>query len=172
MNSIIRPERDADRSAIHLVHEAAFPTPAEANLVNALRSAGDATVSWVAEHDGKVVGHILFSPIVIDGGDGQRRPFGVGLAPMAVVPTHQRKGIGGRLVHAGLESCRNAGHTRVVVLGHPDYYPKFGFKPASRFGIQSTYGVPDDVFMAQALVPGSLDGWSGTVHYAPAFDAL
>ncbi len=172
MDSIIRPEHDADQQAIHRVHVAAFPTPAEAHLVDALRTAGDATVSWVAELDGAVVGHILFSPIVMDSGDGRRRPFGVGLAPMAVMPAHQRTGLGTRLIRAGLDDCRNAGHTRVVVLGHPDYYPRFGFTPASSFEIRSTYDVPDDVFMAQALVPGALDGWSGTVHYAPAFDTL
>ena len=91
---------------------------------------------------------------------------------MAVLPDHQRCGVGSRLVERGLQVLRGEGHQAVIVLGHPEYYPRFGFVPASRFGIRSTYDVPDNVFMALELQPGSLQNCAGTVHYQPEFDAV
>ena len=88
---------------------------------------------------------------------------------MAVLPDYQRRGIGSALVHAGLRRCAEIGFGAVVVLGHARYYPRFGFEPASRFDLTSTYDVPDDVFMALALVDGALHGTTGVVHYDPAF---
>jgi putative acetyltransferase len=158
----IRRERDADADAIRRVHHAAFGQPDEGRIVEALRAAGAATLSLVAELDGAVAGHIVFSPVTIDRATGV-----VGLAPMAVDPAHQRAGIGSALVRAGLDELRSLGHGAVVVLGHVAYYPRFGFVPASRFGLRCEYAVPDEVFMALELRPGALAGRAGTVRYRP-----
>lgn len=170
MEILVRPETRDDRDGVRRVHELAFGQPDEATLVDRLRAAGDAAVSLVAARDGAVVGHILFSPVRIEGARA------LGLAPMAVLPALQRRGIGSRLVRDGLARCRALGVDGVVVLGHPEYYPRFGFVPASRCGLVSTYDVPDEVFMALELVPGALAGRPGddarVVRYAPAFDAL
>jgi putative acetyltransferase len=166
---LIRTERGTDRAAVHAVNAAAFPTPAEADLVDALRRQARPLVSLVAERDGTVVGHILFSPLSL----GERSDPGImGLAPMAVAPEHQRSGIGSALVRAGLDACRELGFAAVVVLGHPEYYPRFGFVPSVRYGIRSEYDVPDEVFMVLELVPGSLRDTAGTVKYHPAFGNL
>ena len=163
---LIRAERDTDHAAVHALNAAAFPTSAEADLVDALRREARPLVSLVAECDGTVVGHILFSPVSLE----NRPDLGImGLAPMAVVPDHQRSGIGSALVRAGLAECRRLGFSAVVVLGHPEYYPRFGFSPSVRYGIRSEYDVPDEVFMALELVPGALREASGTVRYHPAF---
>lgn len=96
----------------------------------------------------------------------------MGLAPMAVLPEYQNKGIGSALVRAGLEQCRNLGFAAVIVLGHPEYYPRFGFKPAAGFGIDSKYDIPEEVFMAIELEPGALSDLSGRAQYHEAFDSL
>ena len=143
---LIRPEIPADVTAIrHVVHHA-FGRAAEADLVDALRRNGKTTLSMVAEDNGRVVGHILFSPVVIETSEGI--VFGVGLAPLAVWPERQTEGIGSILVERGLIECRRAGHRFVIVLCHPEYYPRFGFFPASRFNIKSEYDVRDEAFMA------------------------
>jgi putative acetyltransferase len=161
----IRPERESEADAIRDVILAAFPTEAEANLVDALRRQGASTVSLVAEH-GSIVGHILFSPVTLVGpNDGAV----LGLAPLAVRPANQRQGIGSQLVREGLDAVRKAGARVVVVVGHAGFYPRFGFVPASRFGLRCEYDVPDEVFMALELVPGSLAGRGGLVRYHPAF---
>jgi putative acetyltransferase len=165
----IRPETAQDRLAIHQVNAGAFETETEARLVDALRDSGVPLVSLVAEQNGMIVGHILFSPMT--DAEGHDVPI-AGLAPMAVVPGHQQQGIGSALVRAGLEQCKVAGFHAVIVLGHPDYYPRFGFVPASRFGIQSQYDVPDEVLMAQELVPGALAGLQGVVRYHRLFDEV
>jgi putative acetyltransferase len=162
----IRPERAADLDAIATVNRAAFETSAEANLVDALREQAEGIVSLVAEEHGAIVGHILFSPVTLSGHNDVKM---MGLAPMAVLPAMQRRRIGSALVRAGLERCKELGYVAVVVLGHPDYYPRFGFVPASRFGIGCEYDVPDEVFLASELEPGSLRGKSGTVRYHRAF---
>jgi putative acetyltransferase len=163
----IRSEQPEDITAIHEVHELAFGRPDEADLVGILCARGKATLSLVAVENGRIVGHILFSPVTIESGD---RTFpAVGLAPMAVLPGQQRRGIGGRLVKAGLVECRNAGYDCVVVLGHPTYYPRFGFVPASRYGIRSEYEVPDEAFMILAWQPEVLRDRSGVVRYQPEF---
>jgi len=120
----------------------------------------------VAEQEGMVVGHILFSPVEVDHANGRRL---LGLAPMAVDPERQRKGIGSLLVHEGLTRCRAAGFDGVVVLGHAGYYPRFGFVPAQQFGLRCEYDVPADVFMALELAPGALRGLAGLVRYHAAF---
>jgi len=157
---IVRPERTSDRDAIFGVHSAAFPTPAEANLVNVLREAVEPIVSLVADAEGDLVGHILFTPVKLSGQDRLRL---MGLAPMAVTPTRQGCGTGSALVTAGIAACRESGVNGLVVLGHPGYYPRFGFTAASRFGIDSEYDVPDDVFMAMELIAGVFKNRTGRI---------
>jgi putative acetyltransferase len=166
---MIRTERESDVASVHGVHEAAFPTSSEAYLVDGLRRMVEPIVSLVAEERGKVVGHILFTPVSLD----CRPDFMImGLAPMAVSPGHQRVGIGSALVRAGLDHCRLIPASAVVVLGHPDFYPRFGFVPSTRFAIRSEYDVPEDVFMALELDPGCLNGLSGVIRYHDAFNAV
>ena len=166
---IIRTQESADRAAVHALHAAAFETSAEADLVDLLREQAEPLVSLVAEIDQGVVGHILFSPVTLTENDALRI---MGLAPMAVAPAYQQRGIGSALVRAGLEQCRELGFATVVVLGHARYYPRFGFSPASCFGIKCEYDVPDDVFMIAKLTPGALGGRSGTVKYHAAFGSV
>ena len=145
----------------------AFETPAEANLVDALREQAQPLVSLVAEDNGAVVGHIMFSPVSLS---GHPAPLPImGLAPMAVAPEHQRKGIGSALVRAGLEQCKQLGFGAVVVLGHPSYYPRFGFSSSAFFGRGCEYEVPEEAFMVVELQAGFLRGASGKVMYHAAF---
>ena len=162
----IRRETEADRAAVRAVNEAAFETPAEADLVEALRGKDMPLVSLVAEVDGRVVGHILFSPVSLT--EHAHLNF-MGLAPMAVVPDYQRKGIGSALVRQGLAHCKDLGCCAVVVVGHPEYYPRFGFAPAGRYGLRCEYDVPAEVFMVAELEAGALSGASGLVRYDDAF---
>jgi putative acetyltransferase len=162
----IRPERAEDGEAIFGVHAAAFPTDAEARLVQVLRAGGKAVVSLVAEAAGAVVGHVLFSPVTVDDRPGPRP--GVGLAPLAVVSAQQRRGIGARLVAAGLEASRRAGMGFAVVLGEPAYYTRFGFRRARAAGLGNDHGV-DEEFMVLELQAGALAGVSGVVRYGPEF---
>jgi putative acetyltransferase len=166
---LIRAERAAERTTIHAVVAAAFPTDSEARLVDALRDDGMLRVSLVAEVDGRIAGHVAFSPITIDG--RSLRPDALGLAPVAVLPPHQRRGIGAALVRAGLDACRAVATPLVVVLGEPAYYRRFGFRPASTWRLGNHYGAGDE-FMAQELVAGATPPAGGLVGYAPAFTAL
>ena len=166
---MIRCEIDADQNAIQHVLLTAFESPAEANLVVALRAQAAPFISLVAELEKAIVGHLFFSPVSLDGHPEIQL---MGLAPMAVLPEHQRCGIGTALIHAGLDQCRSAGVDGVVVLGHAAYYPRFGFLPGSRFGIDSVYPVPDDVFMVMPLRKEAFQGKSGRIHYHPAFESL
>ena len=163
---LIRAEEQRDWAAVHTVNVSAFETPAEANLVDALREHAHPVVSLIAEDDNAIVGQIMFSPVSLSGHPALRI---MGLAPMAVAPGHQRKGVGSALVRAGLEQCKQLGFGAVVVLGHPAYYPRFGFSPSARFGIGCEYDVPEDVFMIVELHPNFLRGASGKVTYHAAF---
>jgi putative acetyltransferase len=165
----IRDERPGDVDAVRAVNRAAFETSEEADLVDALRRAASPLISLVAEAGDAVVGHIMFSPVTLAGADALTL---MGLAPMAVLPARQREGIGSRLVSAGLERCREANVAAVVVLGHAEYYPRFGFIPASRLSLRSEYDVPDDVFMVCELQAGRLHGRAGTIRYHEAFGSL
>ncbi len=143
MGYIIRQEAEKDIQAVYDLNKVAFEQGLEGGLVNALRKSDADVISLVAESDGKITGHIMFSPVYIDG-----EVAGMGLAPMAVLPGYQKQGIGSALIDEGLKIAQNKGYSLVVVLGHPEYYPKFGFVPASKYGLKSTYEVPDEVFMA------------------------
>ncbi|MGH9896302.1 MAG: GNAT family N-acetyltransferase [bacterium] len=163
---IIRPEKPSDTAGIRYLNEEAFGRPLEARLVDTLRSRGRIMLSLVAVRDDHVVGHISFSPVTVE---TEKETLTVaGLAPMAIAPTLQRQGIGSLLVKAGLDGCRKAGLAGVVVLGHPDYYPRFGFVPASNYGIRSEYAVPEGVFMAIELRAGALH--AGLAKYVPEFE--
>ena len=130
----------------------------------------DTRIKRPAEDNGRIVGHIFFSPVVIEA--QQQNLFGAGLAPLAVWPERQNEGIGSMLVERGLIECRNAGHRFVVVLGHPEYYPRFGFVPASRFNIKSEYDVRDEAFMALELRKDALQNCAGIAKYQPEFSGV
>ncbi len=170
--AVIRREQPADSAAVAEVNRLAFGQDNEAQLVAELRKAEDfdPTLSLVAVCDGEVVGHILFSAICIESQRGEVRALA--LAPMAVLPDYQRQGIGSALVREGLEACRRAGHRIVVVLGHAEYYPRFGFTPASGYGVKAPFSVPDEAFMLLSLASGGLDGISGVVCYPAAFSEV
>ena len=162
----IRPEGPQDIAAIYRINEQAFQGSTEAELVDRLREQKKLLISLVAEADGDIVGHIAFSRVGIDSG-GQLS--GVGLGPMAVQPGKQNLGIGSQLVHAGLKICREMRFDYVVVLGHANYYPRFGFTPASQFGLRCIWPVADEIFMAIELRPGALSEVNGLVNYDSAF---
>lgn len=164
---IVRPERPEDHAAIRRVNSLAFGRSNEADLVDTLRERGQPLVSLVAEEDECIVGHIFFSPVIIESETKAYPAFG--LAPMAVLPERQRQGIGSQLVRRGLEECLRIGQPVVVVLGHPTYYPRFGFVPACRKGLYCEYAVPDEAFMVVELLPGVLRGRTGVVKYLPEF---
>ncbi len=145
------------------MHAAAFPTAAEARLVDALRAAGRLSVSLVAEAAGQIVGHIGFSPVTVAGAAG-----GLGLAPVAVLPTFQRRGIGGKVIVEGLAECARIGAGFVVVLGEPSYYQRFGLMPAAGWGLFDEYG-GGAAFQAIELRAGAIPPGSGLVRYAPEF---
>jgi putative acetyltransferase len=167
MNITVRPEEPADEAAVRETNEEAFGTPLEAGLVDALRGSPD-SISLVATIDNRVVGHILFTPVTIEPAANVRL---AGLAPMSVRPMHQRQGVGGRLIDAGLEECRRQGFAAVVLVGHPEYYPRFGFVPAHTYGLECEFPVPQDAFMVRELEAGALGGVGGIVRYRPEFAA-
>jgi putative acetyltransferase len=166
----IRDELSSDIENIWEIKIDAFETEDEPILVNALRSSGCTYISLVAESEDKVVGHILFTPVELSGNKNNLKIMG--LAPMAVSSQYQNKGIGSKLVKAGLERCKSLGYDAVVVLGHPNYYPRFGFIPSVKFGIKSEYEVPDEVFMILELVQGSLKNHKGIIKYHEAFNSV
>ena len=171
---LIRVEKESDRAAVYRINTAAFERHAEAELVETLRECVQPLISFVAEMDAAVVGHIMFSPVCVSADSRLRL---MGLAPMAVAPAYQRQGIGSALVRAGLKRCKALACNAVVVLGHPEYYPRFGFLPASRFGLRCEYSVSDEAFMAMELEPGVFErcirsGQPGVVRYHAAFSKV
>jgi putative acetyltransferase len=166
---LIRTEEPKDQAAVHAVNVSAFETPAEADLVDVLRKEAHPIVSLVAEQDGAIVGHIMFSPVTLSGHAELKI---MGLAPMAVAPEQQNKGIGSALVRAGLERCKELGVGATVVLGHTWFYPRFGFTPSVRFGIGCEYEVPQDVFMVMELQPGYLREATGIIKFHAAFNGV
>jgi putative acetyltransferase len=161
----VRMESVEDRAAIRTINEAAFGGPDEAVLVDKLRDDGHAIISLVAELDGQVVGHIMFSRMWIRTQTGL--VSAVALAPVAVLPEYQHRGIGGRLIRQGLDLLRMEGEKIVIVVGHRDYYPRFGFSTDMARRLSSPF--PSDVFMAMELSAGALDDVGGPVVYPPAF---
>jgi putative acetyltransferase len=166
-NLIVRCEsaETEERSAVHSLNEAAFGRPDEADLVDRLRAEGAVLVSLVATLGERIVGHILFSRMWIETAGGSISA--VALAPVAVLPEHQRQGIGGRLIRHGLDLLRGRGERIVIVVGHPEYYPCFGFSSEKARSLASPF--PADAFMAMELKPGALDGIRGEVRYPAAF---
>jgi putative acetyltransferase len=159
---LIRTESPADEAAVRAVHRAAFPGDTEARLVDAIRANGNAAVSLVALEEGRVVGHVLFSPVEVEGARG------LGLAPVAVLPQFQGGGIGGRLINAGIKACRELGAKFIVVLGEPGYYRRFGFRPTH---LGNEYGA-SEAFMALDLEPHATAALHGVVKYGNEFSEL
>jgi len=165
--SEIREEEPRDKESVRRVNLDAFNDDSEAAVVEKLRISCDDYLAFVAVEDGNVVGHILFTPATLDG----YGVVGMGLAPMAVLPAHQRTGIGSQLVRHGLEHVRQSGCPFVVVLGHPEYYPRFGFERASKYQLRSQWeGVPDEAFMVAVFDREALPRAGGIARYRDEFD--
>jgi putative acetyltransferase len=169
MKIAIREEQPEDQASIRRINEAAFGQQAEADIVDNLRSSCGNLLSLVANVEDLAVGHILFSPVIIEAkGDP---PEGMGLAPMAVLPEYQRRGIGSLLIREGLERLQSAAVPFVIVLGHPEFYPRFGFEKASYYGLRCQWqGVPEQAFMVLVFDASALQGVSGVVRYREEFN--
>jgi putative acetyltransferase len=162
---IVRRETAKEHGAIRSVNEAAFGRADEADLIDRLRTEGAVLASFVADSGGHIVGHLLFSRMMIETASGS--VAAVALAPVAVMPDRQRQGVGGHLIRHGLDWLRGRGETIVLVVGHPEYYPRFGFSSDRARAIASPF--PPEAFMALELVPAALDGIRGEVRYPSAF---
>jgi putative acetyltransferase len=164
----VHQEQPAHREAIQQLYLAAFDNGPEAALVDRLRASCREYLAFVAVDNDEVVGHILFTPVTVQASDA----IGMGLAPMAVLPSQQRKGIGSRLVRHGLEYLRESDCPFVIVLGHPEYYPRFGFEVALNYKLRSQWeAVPDEAFMVMAFTPDALPKQGGVVRYRDEFNA-
>jgi len=163
----IRPEFPGDQASIHYVNQEAFGRNQEADLVDKLGKRGVLTVSLVAVLDTIIVGHIAFSPVEI--ASEELSFVALTLAPVAVLPAHQNQGIGSKLVTGGLQECHRLGHDIVVLAGHPNYYPRFGFGQAYAKGIECEFEVPDEAWMIAELKHGALAGRQGKVRFQPEF---
>jgi putative acetyltransferase len=163
----IRKETRDDVSAIHELNVLAFGEPTEAYIVDLLRTLGALRYSLVAVEDGEIVAHAAFSPVTIT--NAKTTMSALGLAPMAVTPSRQRRGIGTQLIKYWLENLADEKDNLVVVVGHAGYYPRFGFQSAKPFGIRWEHDVPDDAFMVLELRPGALAEIQGVVRYHSAF---
>lgn len=164
MDVVIRTEGVSDAAGVRAVHEAAFDREDEAELVEAVRAARGETLSLVAARHGEIVGHVLFTPVRV----GVQQA--VGLGPLAVLPTVQGRGIGAALVREGLHHLFVAGHGAVVVLGSPEYYSRFGFRPAIELGVRWEHPAPEGAFQAIELRSGALSE-GGIARYGPLFHA-
>lgn len=168
----IRHETINDYAGIKNVNDLAFGQPNEGLLIDKLRSnpAFIDRLSIIAEFEYRIVGHILFFPIKVHG--ESKDHDSLALAPVSVIPEFQNKGIGGQLIVKGLEIAKSIGFKSVIVLGHKDYYPRFGFVPASKWTIKAPFDVPDDVYMAIELIKDGLKGISGIVEYPNEFEEV
>ena len=169
MNIIIRQEVKADHTRIKEINDQAFEQEDEGSLVNKLRERDQfiPKLSLFAETDEMVVGHILFYPVKIISSTQKHTTLSLG--PMAVLPEYQKKGIGGKLINEGLNLAKDLRFRSVIVIGHPEYYPKFGFTKASYWGIKVPFEVPDEVFMALEIVEGELQNKQGVIEYPAEF---
>lgn len=170
----LRQETEADFKEIFEINRIAFGQDNEAKLVDTLRNNPHVFVpglSIVATVNSKIIGHILFSKIIIRNDNGIQHKS-LALAPMAVHPDFQKKGIGGNLINKGIEAAKNLGFKSIIVLGHEHYYPKLGFEPAEKWGIKAPFEVPSDAFMAIELEKNGLKNISGTVIYPKEFEAV
>lgn len=167
----IRVEKLEDIEAIHRVHVAAFGRANEADLVDILRKVVEPVLSFVAVESGQIVGHIFFSPVSIEFHSSSVCRI-LGLAPLAILPQFQRQGIGSVLVRYALKECSRLEFQGVVVLGHPEYYHRFGFVTAIEKGLVCEYSVPDEAFMVLELLNGALSGCHGKVKYRAEFASL
>jgi putative acetyltransferase len=162
----IREERPEDITAIREVNDRAFGQEQEGRIVDALRANGAAVLSLVAVVDDRVVGHIFYSPITVG------EVTGAALAPMAVLPEQQRRGIGSRLVECGNQKLKLAGYPFIIVLGHPEFYPRFGFVPANTRDIKCEWDVPAEAFMLLVLDEARMKGVSGLAKYRDEFSTI
>jgi putative acetyltransferase len=163
----IREEGPNDVAAIRDLNRRAFGQDQEGNIVDVLRANGAALLSLVATLKHQVVGHIMYSPISV--GDNV---IGAALGPMAVLPEFQRQGIGSKLIEVGNRKLKDAGCPFIIVVGHADYYPRFGFRSASKHGIKCEWQVPDDVFMLLVLDETKMKGVSGLAKYRHEFSTV
>lgn len=171
--TLIRPETPADVAAIYAVNQQAFAgRQAEPGLVDAIRTSAGfiPQLSLVAEHNGAIIGHILFSRIHIQTDNGLLPTLA--LAPLAVLPEYQRQGIGSALVRRGLQECQRLGQAVVIVLGSASYYPRFGFSAGLAKALECPFGNCGEAWMALEIIPGALAGVRGRVVYPPAFDGI
>jgi putative acetyltransferase len=164
---VIRAETIEDHTEIHSVIESAFGQASEADLFEALRGTASPQISLIAVQDNRIVGHIFFSPVSVESAGDIFTAMG--LAPLAVLPEFHKRGIGSRLIQEGLMECQRIGHDIVFVVGHPNYYPRFGFTVAKEKGFRCEFPVPDEAFMVAELKPGALSGKQGLVKYLPEF---
>lgn len=165
----VRSEKPEDYQSIYNVNKTAFSSEVEAKLVNNLRKTKGfiSKLSLVAIKDKEIIGHILFSIIHIQT-NAKTVPV-MALAPMAVLPKHQKQGVGSMLVREGLKECKKLGYKAVVLIGHPDYYPRFGFSPAKEKGLSLPFDAPSEAFMVYEIFPQALAGINGMVIYPPEF---
>ena len=166
----IRPETPSDTKAITKINDLAFGRKNESVLISTLRSnaAFDPRLSLVALKSGELIGHIFLFPIFIQ--TEQENYPSLSLGPIAVHPEHQNQGVGGRLISQGHEAALKVGYTSVILVGHPWYYPKFGYRMASIWGLTNPWGIHNEAFMAIELVKGSLEGKSGLAKYPEEFN--
>ena len=164
---VIRHETPGDIDTIHAINTQAFGREAEAVIVDRLRKRGVLTISLVAIHENLVIGHIAFNPVTVESSAYSFEA--IILAPVAILPAYQRKGVGSQLIKAGLEECRRLGHEVVVLVGHADYYPRFGFVPAGSKSLECEYEAPDEAWMVLELREGALAGRKGKVKFQPEF---
>ena len=163
----IREERPDDIAAVHEVNRRAFEQEQESNIIDALRTNRAALFSLVATVNERVIGHIMYSPVTITG-----NVKGAALGPMAVLPEYQRQGIGTKLIEAGNRKIKNGDYPFIIVVGHAEYYPRFGFRPASKYEIKCEWEVPDDVFMVLILDQAKMQGVSGLARYRHEFSTV
>ena len=173
----IRLETPDDVAAIREVNRASFDSKVEPELVERLRAAGNLAISLVGEDDGRIVCHAAYSPAVVELSRGESFDAAA-LGPIAVLPQLQKRGLGSQLMARGFTECL-VGYDLMFLLGHPSYYPRFGFVPAKALGVRwapDTSDHPNPAFMVKELKPGALanrlDGDTGVFHYAPEFDGV